>query len=61
MFKYKNDQLPKKDWGWLNWLVDWVLTDVYQLDMIIYVWDRPLTSPSTGGGAQISLFILLTY
>ena len=25
---------------------DWVLSDVYQSDMIIYVWDRPLTSPS---------------
>ena len=25
---------------------NWVFTDVYQSDMIIYVWDRPLTSPS---------------
>ena len=27
-------------------LVNWVFTDVYQSDMIIYVWNRPLTSTS---------------
>ena len=35
---------------------NWVFTDVYQSDMIVYVWDRPLTSPSER--RNVPIFIL---
>ena len=33
-------------WKYVCVCVFWIFTDVYQLEIIIYVWERPLTSPS---------------